>query len=147
MTTSDIGLLDTNVLVYAADEASPFHHAATALRDKGFRGETPVCVCPQVLHEFFAVITDPKRVTNPLGQKDAQKEIEKYFYSKHIVKIFPEPEVMEKMFNLLTRYKVAAQEIFDLRLVATMISNNVSRLYTYNTEDFAQYKEIEVVTP
>jgi hypothetical protein len=39
------------------------------------------------------------------------------------------------------------QEIFDLQLVATMLSNNVSRLYTYNKDDFIKFKEIEVLTP
>jgi len=38
MTTSETSLLDTNVLVYAADETSPFHPAARAIREKGLRG-------------------------------------------------------------------------------------------------------------
>ena len=58
MIISKTGLLDTNVLVYAADETSANHPSAIALREKGLRGEVPLCVCPQVLNEFFAVGTD-----------------------------------------------------------------------------------------
>jgi hypothetical protein len=43
---------DTNVLVYAADETSPFHHRSRDLRDRGLSGQTSLCVCPQVLIEF-----------------------------------------------------------------------------------------------
>jgi predicted nucleic acid-binding protein len=40
MTTSDnVGLLDTNVLVYAADELSPHYRHASTLQDKGLRGD------------------------------------------------------------------------------------------------------------
>lgn len=68
MTTSEMSLLDTNILVYAADRNSSYHEAALLLRDKGLKGESPVCVCPQVLNEFFAIITDPKRANNPRTQ-------------------------------------------------------------------------------
>ena len=39
MITSETCLLDTNILVYAADDTSPFHQDAKALREKGMKGE------------------------------------------------------------------------------------------------------------
>ena len=53
MTISDYALLDSNVIVYAADKASPYHKISKSLRDKGVKGEVFLCVCPQVLVEFF----------------------------------------------------------------------------------------------
>lgn len=147
MTTSETGLLDTNILVYAADETSPFYQAAKALRDKGLKGEVPVCICPQVLNEFFAIVTDPKRVSNPRTQKEALLEMEKYVSSKNILKIHPGPAIIEKILDLLKRYEITKQEIFDLQLVATMLSNNITRLYTYNQDDFSIFTEIEVLSP
>ena len=147
MTTSEFSLLDTNILVYAADETSPFHRAAVLLRERGLRGEISLCICPQVLNEFFAIITDPKRVSSPIIQKEALLEIEKYFYSNNILKIYPAPQVIEITMDFLKRYEITKQEIFDLQLVATMLSNNVTRLYIYNQEDFLKFKEIEVLTP
>ena len=60
-TSNDRALVDTNVLVYAADTSSSFHEPSRQLRDRGFRGEVPLVVTPQVLMEFFAVITSPRR--------------------------------------------------------------------------------------
>lgn len=34
-----------------------------------------------------------------------------------------------------------------VHLVATMLSNGLTRLYTFNREDFSRFKEIEVLTP
>jgi predicted nucleic acid-binding protein len=147
MTTSETSLLDTNVLVYAADETSPFHPAAKAIREKGLRGEISLCICPQVLTEFFAIVTDSKRVSNPRTQEEAQIEIVKYTHSENFLKIYPGSKILEGILDLLKKYKVTKQEIFDLQLVATMLSNNVTRLYTYNKDDFIKFKEIEVLSP
>ena len=90
MTTSpDWALLDANILVYA-DQAEDEHHAAAkALRDHGQRGEYSLCVCPQVLNEYFAVITSPRRITHPLEADEAMAEVDKYVRSQHIHKIYP----------------------------------------------------------
>lgn len=84
---------------------------------------------------------------NPRIQSEALLEIEKYFRSKTILKIYPGPDIIERSLELLRRYEITRQEIFDLQLVATMLSNNVTRLYTFNQEDFSKYKEIEVIVP
>ncbi len=147
MITSEVSLLDTNILVYAADEMSPFHQAARALIEKGLRGEILLCICPQVLNEFFATVTNPQRVSNPRTQNEARLEMEKYFFSKNILKIYPASDFIEITLDLLKRCEVIRQEIFDLQLVATMLSNNVTRLYTYNSDDFTKFREIEVLSP
>jgi len=69
MTTSEISLLDTNVLVYAADVTSPFHQDSRDLRDRGIKGEISLWVFPQIFYEFFAIVTDPRRVQNPRSQQ------------------------------------------------------------------------------
>lgn len=147
MITSKISLLDTNILLYAADDASPFHQKTITLRNKGLKGEIPLCICPQILSEFFAVITDPKRVGNPRTQKETMFEIEKYLSAKNILKIYPGSEIIEQTLILLKHYKVTKQEIFDLQLVATMIANNITHIYTYNHSDFSKFKEIEILSP
>jgi len=148
MTTSkEISLLDSNVIVYAADSSSPFHIPSRTLRDKGFNGEISLCVCPQVLKEFFAVITNPKRVTTPITPAEAMAEVENYFRAEKILKIYPGADILARLIILFGKYEVKRQEIFDLQLVATMLSNDIKRLYTYNKEHFLRFTEIEVLTP
>lgn len=125
MIISNLALLDTNILVYATDKSSPFHETSLSLREKGLSGDLSFCICPQTLTEFFAIITDSKRVNNPRTQKEALGEIEKYLSSKNIFKIYQGPEVIEIMINLLKKYKFAKQKVFDLQLVATMLSNRL----------------------
>lgn len=145
--TSETALLDTNILVYAVNEDSPFHKAAIALRDKGLKGELSLCITPQILNEFYANVTNPKQVDIPLSQEEARLEMEKYFHSEQILKIHPQPHSTRIVLEFLQKYTVVRQEIYDLYLVATMLSNSVTHIYTYNNKDFSQYSEIKVLNP
>ena len=73
--------------------------------------------------------------------------MERYFRAKNILKIYPGADIVEGVLELLKRYQVSRQEIFDLQLLATMISNRVTRIYTYNQAHVSKFKEIEAVTP
>jgi predicted nucleic acid-binding protein len=147
MITSKLSLIDTNVLVYAADISSPFHQRSINLRSRGLTGEIALCISPQILSEFFAVITDPKRVSNPRTQMEALEELKKYFNAKRIVKIYPKISTGEIMIDLLSSYAIKKQEIFDLQLVATMLSNDVTQIYTFNQNHFSKFIEIDALEP
>jgi toxin-antitoxin system PIN domain toxin len=149
MTISDEpALLDTNVLVYAADAGSPFHDAARELRDRGVRGEIPLVVSPQVLLEFFAVITHPRRVHTPRSPQEASAEMAKYLRARRLRTIYPGPDLLQRVLALHAQHPhVARQDIFDLALVATMLANGMTRIYTYNQQHFAPFHELTVLTP
>ncbi len=101
MTTSDErALLDTNIVVYAADAGSPFHVPAKELRDRGFRGELPLVISPQVLLEFFAVITNPRRVQTPRSPQEATAEMAKYMRSRRIRMIYPGADILRRVLAL-----------------------------------------------
>ncbi|MHB1686387.1 MAG: type II toxin-antitoxin system VapC family toxin [Ignavibacteriaceae bacterium] len=147
MTTSDLILLDTNVLVYAADVTSPFHNTANLLLDRGLQNTISLCITPQVLFEFFSVITNPKRVDTAWDKEKAVRAMEKYYYANQIKKIYPNTNDIKELLDFLKRYEIKGRGIFDLHLVVTMLSNGVTRICTYNEKDFLKYSEIEVLNP
>lgn len=145
-TSEKIGLVDTNVLVYRADGDSPFHVPSANLINLGLRGEIPLCLAPQNLTEFYAVITNPKRVANPINPATARTEIEMYIQSQNIGKIYQTAGLMSKVLELINKTPITRHHIFDLQLVATMLINSVTRIYTFNAKHFRQYQELEVIT-
>lgn len=148
MTTSNnLYLLDTNILVYATDITSPFYDSCRTIRDKGLKGEIIVCVAPQVLLEFFAVVTSPKRVTKPMKSDKAIEEVQKYLEADKIIKIYPEKDTLIKALELAKEYGVKGQEVFDLQIVATMLTNEVTNIYTYDLNHFSKFKDINVYVP
>ncbi len=49
--------------------------------------------------EFFAVITNHKRVENPRDLKEAIAEIERYLESENLLKIYPKEDTLSKRSN------------------------------------------------
>lgn len=140
-------LLDTNILVYALNSSSEFYNDCKMLRDKGINGEINVCIAPQVLTEFFAIITNHKRVTNPISHEAACKEIENYLNAENVYKIYPREGMLELMLSSLRKSDVIGYKIFDFQLMATMMINNVNKICTYNKNDFIKFENLEVFSP
>lgn len=68
-------LFDANMLVHAHAVTSPCHAVAQRLRDQAAQGDLEACLSPQVLCEFFSVITDDRVVKPALTSAQANTEI------------------------------------------------------------------------
>ncbi|MHB1688589.1 MAG: type II toxin-antitoxin system VapC family toxin [Ignavibacteriaceae bacterium] len=144
---SPIAFLDTNVLVYNHQGESQFHDVSQKLIAACFQGDFILCISPQVLLEFFAVITSARRVTNPVKPEKAILKVEEYLETSYIQKVYQNESTLRATIELVKKYRPAQQHIFDLHLVATMLSNGITRIYTFNEKDFSKYAEIEVLNP
>jgi len=136
-------LLDTNVLVYAADASFPLHNAARAVRDHAVSERTKVRLCYSVLLEFFAVVTDSRRVGNPLSPTEAWHEVEAYLNTFEV--LYPDEGTFAQLGKLVDHYKIVRQTVFDVLIVAMMIQHGVKGIYTDNRRDFATFDEIKVL--
>ncbi len=137
--------LDTNIIVYAVDSRSPFHHRAISLIKRAEK--LRFCISPQVVAEFYSVITNPKRVESPLDPEGAVNLAEQVWTVWPFFKIFPQDSTLEVTLELVKRYQLRALEFFDAHIVATMIENDVATICTANAQDFNKFGEIRVMTP
>lgn len=140
-------LLDTNILVYANNADSPFHVPCKALVEKAASGATKAAVSVQNLVELYAVITDKRRVERPLSPEKAMELVEFYNTHEHIQVIHSTSEAIHIMKELIARHKPTAQSIFDFLLVATMIENGISEIYTFNSNHFKPFHSITTLKP
>lgn len=140
-------LFDANILVHAHASRSPFHAAARQLINQAADGELDACLAPQVLCEFFAVITNERLFTPALSPKEASRQAVLYWTQSRFQKVVPKETTLEKLFGLLERHPVREQRIFDAFLVATMLDNGVRIIYTQNIKDFVIYPELQVINP
>jgi uncharacterized protein len=139
------GLADTNVLIYALDADAPHHTAARALLEAARDGSKTLYVTPQILGEFYAVVTNARRVAKPRSSAEALDAISELLKFLHVL---PVPaHVVDGWMKLARRHPVTGADVFDLQIVATMQANEVQRIYTFNTRDFEMIGEISVVMP
>jgi predicted nucleic acid-binding protein len=142
----NIALLDTNILVHAANEDSPYHADAKSVIERINSGELKACLSGQILAEFYATLTNPKKVRQPLSVKEGALAIEGYLESD-ILKLYPRRDTLKLTLELVRSYQVKGLDIFDAQIVATMVENKIKTIYTANEKDFRRYKEIEVINP
>ena len=139
------GLVDANVLVYAMDGDASQHAVSRALLDAASDHSTTLYVTSQVLCEFYSIVTNARRVSKPRSPADAIEAIADLLTFLHVL---PSPaRAVEEWLDLLRRHPVTGGDAFDLQLVATMLANNVPRIYTFNAKDFEVFAELAVVTP
>ena len=139
-------LLDTNILVHAVGTESPQHKKAKELRDEAAAGQFDACIATQVLTEFYAVVTDPRRFHPALTPSQAQEEIRNYL-SSPLRLIVPKETTVSRMLSLLGATSIRAGGIFDVFLAATMLDNSVQKIYTENVGDFRRISGIDAIDP
>ena len=145
--SDDIALVDSNVLVYALFRECEQHERCRALLDRAQAGKAALCVAPQNLAEFYAVVTDSRRVAVPRQPADAVDAIERILAMPGMA-LLPMPyEAVCQWLTLVRRHPVTRGKVFDLQLVATMLGNGVRKIYTLNRPDFEPFDEIEVLVP
>lgn len=139
-------LIDTNVLLRALTLRNPLRPVARqAIKTLLERG-LGLCVAPQNLVELWNVCTRPEKY-NGLGKTIAATDgylrlVESFFA------ILPEtPELFTTWRELVVTYQVSGTKVHDARLVAAMTLHHVSRILTFNTQDFGRYRHIEAINP
>jgi toxin-antitoxin system PIN domain toxin len=145
--SDELAVVDTNVLVYAHCEGAEHHDACRALLDRTQEGHVSLCVVPQILAEFFAVITDPRRVTTAYQSAEALDAIERILGMPGMTLVSTPLDLVDRWRSLVRQYPVTGGDVFDAQLVATMQAHDVRRIFTFDRANFKRYAEIEVLTP
>jgi predicted nucleic acid-binding protein len=128
----ELAMLDTNVLIYAYYEDAPQYPAAFPLLDRAQEAGASLCLSPQVLAELYAVITNPCRVSARFTLDEALAEIGKLRALPGLTPLPVPLDVVGRWVALRREYPVTGRQVFYAQLVATMLGNGVSRLYTFN---------------
>jgi toxin-antitoxin system PIN domain toxin len=145
--SADFAALDTNVLVYALYAEAEHHRPARALLDQAENDEIDFCLTPQVLTEFYAVVTNPRRVTEAKSPGEALDVIDTLLSLPGITLLSVPLDIVAQWMHLLRQHPVTGPDVFDVLLAATLRSHGVNRLYTFNRADFERFDDLNVLTP
>ena len=138
-------VVDTNVLLYAADASARFHVPSRALWDRARAGDIALAVTPQILWEYFSLITSPKRVTAALAPEDAWSDIERFRVAFQIIQ--PPVDIVERVLALSRTASVRGPEVFDATIALTAIVSGIGVIYSYDPSVFSRVPGIEVKEP
>jgi len=139
-------LVDTNILLRLVQKNSPIHSdTQRAILMLKRQGEL-LYIIPQNLIEFWAVATRPIN-SNGLGLSTAQAVHETEKLKKIFILHLDRPAIFGEWESLIVKYQVMGKQVHDARLVAAMITHQITHILTFNIDDFKRFSAIVVVDP
>lgn len=139
-------LVDTNILLRRAQPASAHHQMTLDALTALVRAKVDLCLVPQVIYEFWVAATRPIEV-NGLGLDVATAEQSVDALLRDFVLFRDERGVFDNWRTLVIAEAVKGKTAHDARLVAAMQRHGLTNVLTYNTPDFARFRDINVFGP
>jgi predicted nucleic acid-binding protein len=139
-------LVDTNVILRAADLAHSSSHEARSAMKALFHKGSRLCLAKQSLVESWVVATRPRDV-NGFGLS-AQFAAAQLLRAQSVFHILQETdEIYRQWQTLVLQYQVLGKPAHDARLVAAMRVHGIENILTYNGVDFRRYEGIRIIRP
>lgn len=140
-------LVDTNILVYAADADSPWHaRARDFLESLRIRPDAWYTTWP-ILYEFMRVTTHPRVMQRPWTATEAWAFVAVLLASPGLEVLAPTSRHADVAEQVVAEFPmVAGNLIHDLHTAVLMREHGVRRIYTRDT-DFHRFSFLEVVDP
>jgi predicted nucleic acid-binding protein len=99
------------------------------------------------LIEFFQVITDTKKIPNPLSTQNAQKIIREIISDPRIQFLSTTFQIITDAFNTADQFHITKYGIYDHIIATNLRINKISEFYTKNTTDFLKYDFLHITDP
>ena len=138
--------VDTNLLVYAHREDSPWHEKAVSVLRAVAEGSTRWSIPWPCAHEFLAVVTHPRIFRPPTPLAIAFDVLRAWQASPMLSMIGENENHLELLSSIATSSKVEGPMIHDARIVAICLSHGVKELWSAD-RDFSRFPKLKVVNP
>lgn len=140
-------VVDTNVLVYAADEDSRFHRPCRNLLE-GWRAQPSAWYLTWgILYEFLRISTHPRVFREPWTAEQAFGFVDAIVASPSLRFLVPTERHVEVLGTLVEDLPhVAGNLMHDAHTAALMWEHGIQRIYTRET-DFHRFPFIETRDP
>ena len=138
--------LDTNILVYAHREGTPYHRQAAALLRRLSEGRAPYVLFWPSLYEFLRVVTH-HRVFDPPSTSAEALEALALFLAPPTVRVVAEsPDHEGVLAEVLQETPVTGNLIHDAHLVALALEHGVHEILTCD-DDFRRFPQVSSRNP
>lgn len=138
--------VDTNLLVYAHREDSPFHQRAAECVT-GLAEERASWAIPwPCLHEFFAIVTHPRIYAPPTPRQRALDQIDAWLESPSLLLLSESEAHWVELRALIDGAQLAGALVHDARIAALCLQHGVQTLWSAD-RDFGRFRKLSVTNP
>ena len=138
--------LDTNILVYAHREDSPFHEAAFRRVAELAEGPGVWAIPWPCLHEFLAIVTHPRIYVPPTPLPGALDQVDAWLESPTLTLLTESATHWPTLRGLLSDGRITGAQVHDARVAALCRQHGVRELWSAD-RDFSRFNGLAVVNP
>jgi len=138
--------VDTNILVYAHREDSPFHSSAARCIAELAEGSAPWAIPWPCFHEFIAIVTHPRIYRPPTPLETACNQVEAWMESPSLAPLAEADGYWPQLRTVVMSGQVIGPRVHDARIVALCRQHNVRELWSAD-RDFGRFPDMSVVNP
>jgi len=138
--------VDSNLLVYAHREDSPWHDAAYARILELAEGRAPWALLWPCIHEFLAIVTHPGIYNPPTPLEKPTDQVEAWLESPSLVLLAESADYWLLLRSTLQTGRVSGPQVHDARVVALCQHHGVSELWTAD-RDFGRFPGLRIRNP
>jgi toxin-antitoxin system PIN domain toxin len=138
--------VDVNVLLYASDEDSLFHHKALELLDGLAKGPDLLYLFWPIVMGYLRMSTHPAIFPRPLAPEVALHNVEQLVRLPHARAVGEAEDFWDVYRATTTDVVVRGNLVPDAHLVALMRQNGVGTLWTHD-RDFRKFEHVRVRDP
>jgi toxin-antitoxin system PIN domain toxin len=140
-------VIDTNILVYAADEDSPFHTRCYELVEEWRRQRSAWYATWGILYDFLRVSTHPRVFRDPWSVGKAWSFVEALLSSPALGILVPAERHADVASEVIRSMpSLSGNLLHDAQTAILMREHGITRIYTRDT-DFHRFSFLEPVDP
>jgi len=138
--------LDTNILIYAHREDSPFHEVASSRVAGLAEGRAAWAIPWPCVHEFLAIATHPRIYDPPTPLALALDQVDAWLAAPALVLLGEADEYWPHLRATITVGKIVGPRIHDARIAALCRQHGVRELWSAD-RDFSRFPDLNVINP
>ncbi len=138
--------VDSNILVYAHREDSPWHAAALDRVRVLAEGRAQWAIPWPCLHEFLAIVTHPKIYAPPTPPELAVGQVDAWLESPSLALIGEDASYWPEFKALVAAGKITGPRVHDARVAAVCLRHGIDELWTID-RDFSRFPALRVRNP
>jgi toxin-antitoxin system PIN domain toxin len=138
--------VDTNLLVYAHREDSPWHTGALDRLTELAEGRVGWAIPWPCLHEFLAIVTHPRIYAPPTPLGAAVDQIDAWLESPSLTLLAESEGYWPEVRSALVEGRIAGPQVHDARVAALCRLHGVRELWTAD-RDFGRFPGLSTRNP
>lgn len=138
--------VDTNLLVYAHREESPWHEPASAHLQQLAEGRGSWAIPWPCIHEFFSIVTHPRIYDPPTPRSVALEQVDAWLESPSLVVLTEADDHWQRLRALIEKGRVEGPKVHDARIAAICLAHGVRELWTAD-RDFGRFPDLRTRNP